>query len=70
MSDLIPSKFAQEEKQPLFTAISSSDPHFQDAYARASQTLPSFIAHIQSGMRGYFSAKLRFRDPNEAGAYW
>ena len=66
MSDSIPSEFVQEQKQPLFTAISASDASFQDAYTKASQTLPQFIEHIQSGMRGYFSAKLRFRDPDES----
>jgi uncharacterized protein YegJ (DUF2314 family) len=66
MPDSTPSKFTQEQKEPLFTAISGSDASFQDAYAQASQTLPRFITHIQSGMRGYFSAKLRFRDPDES----
>jgi uncharacterized protein YegJ (DUF2314 family) len=66
MSDSTPSNFKQEQKEPLFTAISSGDASFQDAFTRASQTLPRFIAHIQSGMRGHFSAKLRFRDPDES----
>jgi uncharacterized protein YegJ (DUF2314 family) len=63
MSDSTPSKFAQEQKQPLFMAIADGDTSFQDAYASASRTLPHFIEHIQSGIRAYFSAKLRFRDP-------
>jgi uncharacterized protein YegJ (DUF2314 family) len=66
MSDSTPSKFTPEQKEPLFTAISRNDASFQDAYVRASQTLPRFIALIQSGMRGYFAAKLRFRDPDES----
>lgn len=66
MSDSTSNKFAQEQKQPLFTAISRVDPSFQDAYATASRTLPRFIEHIQSGMRGYLAAKLSFRDPDES----
>jgi uncharacterized protein YegJ (DUF2314 family) len=64
MSDSTPSKFAQEQKQPLFIAIADADASFQEAYASASRTLPRFIEHIQSGVRAYFSAKLRFRDPD------
>lgn len=56
----------EEQKEPQFTAISDSDASFQEAYATASRTLPQFIAHIQSGIRAYFSAKLRFRDPDES----
>jgi uncharacterized protein YegJ (DUF2314 family) len=47
-------------------AIPDADEGFQQAYARASETLPRFIEHIQSGIRAYFSAKLRFRDPDES----
>jgi uncharacterized protein YegJ (DUF2314 family) len=66
MADSTPNKFAEEQKQPLFMAISPSDPAFQEAYAKASRTLPQFLAHIQSGIRAYFAAKLRFRDPDES----
>lgn len=47
-------------------AVSQADESFKQAYATASQTLPKFIGHIQGGTRGYFSAKLRFRDPDES----
>ena len=63
MSDSPPSKFAQQQSEPLFMAIPDADEGFQQAYARASETLPRFMEHIQSGIRAYFSAKLRFRDP-------
>lgn len=66
MSDSSPNKIDQEQKEPLFTAISANDTTFRDAYAKAGQTIPQFIKHIQSGMRGFFSAKLRFRDPDES----
>jgi uncharacterized protein YegJ (DUF2314 family) len=66
MPDATSNKFAEEQKQPLFMAISNSDASFQDAYAAASRTLPRFIEHLQSGMPAYFSAKLRFRDPDES----
>ena len=66
MADSTHSKFAKEQKQPLFTAIAKSDVDFQEAYAAASRTLPRFIEHLQSGISAYFSAKLRFRDPDES----
>jgi uncharacterized protein YegJ (DUF2314 family) len=66
MSDSSPNKFSQEEGQPLFMAIPAADASFQNAYASAGRTLPRFIEHIQSGMRAYFSAKLRFRDPESS----
>ena len=66
MPDSTSNKFAEEQKQPLFMAISHSDASFQDAYAAASRTLPQFIGHLQSGVHAYFSAKLRFRDPGES----
>jgi hypothetical protein len=47
-------------------AISSSDTDFQEAYAAASRTLPQFVSHLQSGVDVCFSAKLRFRDPEES----
>jgi uncharacterized protein YegJ (DUF2314 family) len=66
MADSTHSKFAKEQKQPLFTGIAKSDAEFQKAYAAASRTLPEFIEHIQSGISAYFSVKLRFRDPDES----
>jgi uncharacterized protein YegJ (DUF2314 family) len=59
-------KLAEQRKQPLFTAIAKSDTDFHEAYAAASRTLPRFIEHLQSGIPAYFSAKLRFRDPDES----
>ena len=59
-------KFAAEQKQSLFTAIAKSDADFREAYAAASRTLPRFIEHFQRGIPAYFSANLRFRDPDES----
>ena len=59
-------KFAEEQKQSLFTAIAKSDADFREAYAAASRTLPRFIEHFQRGIPAYFSANLRFRDPDES----
>jgi uncharacterized protein YegJ (DUF2314 family) len=59
-------KKAGNQSEPLFAAISNSDSSFQEAYAAASRTLPQFIEYLQSGTRAYFSAKLRFRDPDES----
>ncbi len=66
MADSTSNKFAQEQKQPLFTAVAESDADFKEAYAAASRTLPRFIEHLQSGIPAYFSAKLSFRDPDES----
>lgn len=66
MADSTHNKFAEEQKQPLFTAIAKSDADFKEAYAAASRTLPRFIKHLQSGIPAYFSAKLSFRDPDES----
>ena len=66
MPDSTSSKFVEEHEQPLFMAISNSDARLQEAHATASRTLLRFIVHLQSGMRAYFSAKLRFRDPDES----
>jgi uncharacterized protein YegJ (DUF2314 family) len=57
-------KFPKEQDEPIFIAIPSSDPAFQDAYAIASRTVPKFIAHLQSGISACYAAKLRFRDPD------
>jgi hypothetical protein len=43
-----PSRFTEPQDEPLFTAISQSDPAFQSAYDRAAATIPQFIAHIES----------------------
>ena len=66
MPDSTPNKFAEEQKQPLFTAIAKSDADFRQAHATAGRTLPRFIEHLRSGIPAYFSAKLRFRDPDES----
>lgn len=58
--------FSSGQTQPLFTAVAQNDASFQEAYASASRTLPRFIEHVQSGIPAYFSAKLRFRDPDES----
>ena len=61
-----PSKFSQEQNEPLFMAIATKDASFKEAYELASQTLHQFIKYIQSGSQAYFSAKLRFCDPDES----
>lgn len=61
-----PRKFAGPQAEPLFTAISKTDRDFQKAYDRAAATVPQFIEHIQRGGDALFSAKLRFRDPDES----
>lgn len=66
MTDSTSGKNSEEQAQPLFTAISRSDSSFHEAYKSASRTLPQFINDLQSGMRAYFSVKLRFRDPDES----
>lgn len=66
MSDSPSNEFARQQSEPLFMAIPDADAGFQQAYARASETLPRFIQHVQSGVRAYFAAKLRFRDPAES----
>ena len=50
MAESTSSKFAEEQTEPLFMAISKSDAGFQEAYAAASRTLPQFIEHLQSGL--------------------
>ena len=58
------SEFAKPQKEPLFMAISREDPAFQTAHDRAAATLPAFITHLQNRTNGFYSAKLRFRDPD------
>jgi len=60
------SKFAEPQDEPLFTAIPRTDAEFQSAYDHAAATLPQFIEHIQRGGDALYSAKLRFRDPDES----
>jgi uncharacterized protein YegJ (DUF2314 family) len=59
-------KSDESQVEPLFTAISQTNPDFQLAYDRASATIPKFIEHIQRGGDTFRSAKLRFRDPDES----
>src|SRR5262249_28327381 len=66
MADSTPNKFSAKQKEPLFAAISNKDTDFQAAYARASATLSRFIEHIKGGIKASYSAKLRFRDPDES----
>ena len=61
-----PSKFAEPQDEPLFMAIPQTDADFQSAYDRAAKTIPQFIEHIQRGGDALYSAKLRFRDPDES----
>jgi len=66
MADSTANKFAQKQTETLIIAISNQDTDFQAAYTRASTTLPRFIEHIKSGIKASYSAKLRFRDPDES----
>ena len=66
MADSTPGKFAQKQDEPLFMAIPQTDSAFQSAYDRAAATLTQFIEHIQRGGDASYSAKLRFRDPDES----
>src|SRR3954453_15394505 len=66
MADSTPSKFPQKQDEPLFMAIPQTDSDFQSAYDRAAATLSQFIEHIQRGGDAFYSAKLRFRDPDES----
>jgi uncharacterized protein YegJ (DUF2314 family) len=43
-------------------ALPEDDPDFHAACARAGATLPRFVEHINSGIKGSSLAKLRFRD--------
>lgn len=61
-----PNKVSEPQAEPQFMAISKKDPAFQSAYDRAAATLPQFIEHLQLGGDAFFSAKLRFRDPDES----
>lgn len=46
-------------------AIPQTDAEFQSAYDRAAATIPQFIERIQRGGDTFYSAELRFRDPDE-----
>jgi uncharacterized protein YegJ (DUF2314 family) len=61
-----PNKFSEQQDEPLFMAIPQADADFQSAYDRAAATLPQFIEHIQRGGDAFYSAKLRFCDPDES----
>ena len=52
--------------EPTFAAISRSDAQFHAAYRLASSTLPQFISLLEHREGAIFSAKLRFRDPDES----
>lgn len=67
MADSPPNKLSQKQHEPLFVAISRTDPDFQSAYDRAAATIPQFIEHIQRGDAAFYCAKLSFRDPDESG---
>ena len=56
----------EDSPEPVFAAISASDAEFQAAYALASSTLPQFIYLMEHREEAIFSAKLRFRDPDES----
>lgn len=60
------SKFAQPQNEPLFMAISRTDPAMQAAYDQAAASIPVFIEHIHARPDAFCSAKLRFRDPDES----
>jgi uncharacterized protein YegJ (DUF2314 family) len=66
MADSKHNKFAQEQDEPQFAAISQTDPEFQLAYDRAAATISQFIEHTQGGDDSFYSVKLRFRDPDES----
>ena len=57
------SKFAEPQSEPLFVAIPSEEKEFQDAYARALETIPVFQSLLTEPGARIFSVKLRFRDP-------
>lgn len=63
MSDSLSSA---RKDEPIFTAVSRANPDMRAAHARAAATIPRFIEHTQSDVRGFRGAKLRFRDPDES----
>ncbi len=56
----------EDSPEPLLTAISAKDRAFQAAYSSAACTLDQFIALLEQRDDAIFSAKLRFRDPDES----
>jgi len=56
----------EDSSEPVFAAISGSDAELRAAYALASSTLPQFISLLEHREGAIFSAKLRFRDPDES----
>ncbi|SJM29044.1 DUF2314 domain-containing protein [Mesorhizobium delmotii] len=59
-------KFDEPWDEPLFVAISKTDPATLAAYERALASVPKFIEHIERNADALCSAKLRFRDPDES----
>ncbi|UVC17112.1 DUF2314 domain-containing protein [Mesorhizobium onobrychidis] len=59
-------KFDEPRDEPLFLAISKTDPATLAAYDRALASVPIFIEHIERNADALCSAKLRFRDPDES----
>ena len=55
-----------DSSEPVFAAISEADADFHSAYALAASTLPRFISLLEHREEAIFSAKLRFRDPDES----
>lgn len=59
-------KLSKQNREPVFTAVSRKDPDLQAAYRKAGDSIDVFIEHLQSNIYNYYSAKLRFRDPDES----
>ncbi|MER8881366.1 DUF2314 domain-containing protein [Mesorhizobium sp. M0019] len=59
-------EFDEPRNEPLFAAISQTDPAFLAAYDRALASVPTFVEHIEGNADAFCSAKLRFRDPDES----
>ena len=57
------SKFATSQTEPVFVAVPSKEQDFQDAYAKASETMSVFRDHVTTPGTHICSVKLRFRDP-------
>jgi uncharacterized protein YegJ (DUF2314 family) len=60
------SGFDEAKDEPQFMAVSRSDPAMESAYRGALESVRSYIALLQNGADGIYSAKLRFRDPDES----
>jgi uncharacterized protein YegJ (DUF2314 family) len=66
MSQINSSGFPKSGDQPIFTLVSRDDPVMRAAFAKAAATIPRFIALLGEPNGFSFSAKLRFRDPDES----